>query len=210
MYCVNNSLELFTSSFNKILNSNLLNSVETLFVNLVGPDANIHIDNISSMHSKIKVNVNSAECSGEMDTIKRLWDFCQTEENFNILYLHSKGASRPGNVNVKSWVDYMEYFLIENWSKCVNALEQYDTCGVNLQNLPGKHYSGNFWWATSSFIKSLKRFDPTNCRVPFYGHDPRAYCEFWLLDNDEHTAYSFHNSNIDHYGSPYEPNKYII
>lgn len=208
MYCVNNCLELFNSTFDKMVQSNFLDAVENLFINLVGPDISKYVNIVSAKHPKIKVSINSAEYSGEMDTIKMLWDFCQAEENANVLYLHSKGASRPGNVNVKSWVDYMEYFLIEKWNQCITALEQYDTCGVNLQDYPGKHYSGNFWWATSNFIKKLKRFDVLNCGVPYYAHDPRAYCEFWLLDNNFYTAHSFHNSNIDHYGSTYERSKY--
>lgn len=212
MYCVNNCLELFTSTFDKMIQSNFLNSVENLFVNLVGIDVNKYVDVVSAKHPKIKVSTNYTEHSGEMDTLKMLWDFCQTKENFNVLYLHSKGASRPGNVNVKSWVDYMEYFLIEKWNQCVDALEHYDTCGVNLQDFPGNHYSGNFWWANSSFIKKLKRFDVINCevsRLPYYAQDlTRAYCEFWLLDNNFYKAHSFHNSNVDHYGSTYERSKY--
>jgi hypothetical protein len=105
----------------------------------------------------------------------------------------------------------MEYFLIEKWEDCILKLKDYDTCGVNLNTeLPSikTHYSGNFWWANSSYIRKIPRFDMTNCTVPYVMGNPRGYCEFWLTDNNFGNHFSMYTSNIDHYATPYSRNKY--
>ena len=76
-----------------------------------------------------------------------------------ILYLHTKGASKQDNENVISWRHVMNYFNIE---KCKNVFKifektSYNTCGI-LLGTAGKWrlYSGNFWWAKASYLKTIK------------------------------------------------------
>ena len=77
------------------------------------------------------------------------------KEDFNVLYIHSKGVKHYGtNIEkcVKDWVDMMIYYNIINYKICLNFLNDYDAVGVNLKliNCPC-HYSGNFWWSKSSY-----------------------------------------------------------
>jgi hypothetical protein len=82
-----------------------------------------------------------------------------------VLYLHSKGITSVdnhlarGNVDVFKnyyyWRQFLNWGVIENWKQCVNDLDVYDTVGVNYFNEPSRHYSGNFWWANMSYIRSL-------------------------------------------------------
>jgi hypothetical protein len=51
----------------------------------------------------------------------------------------------------------MLYFNIIKWRDCLNALIEYDTCGVDLRSEPVLHYSGNFWWSKASNINSLPK-----------------------------------------------------
>ena len=73
-----------------------------------------------------------------------------------ILYLHTKGASKLNNVNysnIKSWRDLMNYFNIE---KCKDVLKLFEKTEFNTYGvLFNKFYMGNFWWAKSSYLKTL-------------------------------------------------------
>jgi len=61
---------------------------------------------------------------------------------------------------VNDWREYMEYFIIDKFDSCLFLLSKdYDACGVNLVDDPSWHFSGNFWWAKSDYIKKLPAID---------------------------------------------------
>lgn len=78
----------------------------------------------------------------------------ESKEDYNLLYIHGKGAGTRtiGNYH---WRKYMEYFCIEKWKECVEKLEEgYDLVGAAfLNNPPHPYMAGNFFWATSDYIK---------------------------------------------------------
>ena len=96
-----------------------------------------------------------------------------------ILYLHTKGASKQHNENVIHWRHLMNYFNIEKVKNVFKLFEktEFNTYGVILK---GHFYSGNFWWANSSYIKQL----PTIDEIKFPKIPPilsiRHNCEFWI------------------------------
>jgi hypothetical protein len=209
---MNDYMQRFKNTFKKIQDSSLYDNVENFHINVVTKTSN-EFEYVQSILSQNKFKFyNICETlSGEMDTLKLLHRICKQQLcNKPVLYLHIKGVSRVGNANVQAWVDYMEYFAISKWKECTLKLNEYDTCGVNLQNKPSLHYSGNFWWANSSYISKLREFNEAVCswRAPHYGSVDRAYCEFWLLDNDFCNPCTMHNSNVDHYGAHYSEGKY--
>ena len=122
-------------------------------------------------------------------------DTCQNKNASNaILYFH-KGASHyePNWRNKTTqvwtyvytlrWQKYMEYFLLERPSLCLTALSHGATsCGVELHESPGTHYSGNFWTTTCDFIKQLPPF-----KDKLEGSAAAKYvaAEFWL-EKGEH------------------------
>ena len=76
-----------------------------------------------------------------------------------ILYLHTKGASKQNSENVITWRHLMNYFNVE---KCKNVFKifektSYNTYGVLLGTAgKWKLYSGNFWWAKASYLKTIE------------------------------------------------------
>ena len=204
MYCFGDCLERFQNTLNKIKRTGLYDSINSINLNLTGDSSKELFTAFPIQDSKIILTNHYTDSSGEMDTLKLLWDDCK-QKNSKILYLHSKGVSRPGNQNVQAWIEYMEYFVIEKWKDCLNALDSHDTCGVNLQPKPMKHYSGNFWWANSSYIQKLSRFNP---ELSSYIKVPRVYCEFWLLDNSFCKTSCLFSSNVDHYSVHYGETNY--
>ena len=101
-------------------------------------------------------------------------------EKYGILYLHTKGVTTPDNLCIDDWRQYMTYFNVNQYQKCFDMLDEYDSCGVDLVSEPATHYSGNFWWANSSYIKQL----PTIDEIKFPKIPPilsiRHNCEFWI------------------------------
>ncbi len=78
-----------------------------------------------------------------------------------ILYLHTKGASKQGTdayANITSWRNIMNYFNIEKCQSIIELFQKtnYNTFGI-LFGEAGKWkiYSGNFWWAKASYIKTI-------------------------------------------------------
>lgn len=120
-------------------------------------------------HNMLNSRDTNLTCS-ETNTLKRMYDDAQTfNDKTNILYFHSKGStSFAKNINYQNitrhkeyyyWRKFMNWGVIDNWRKNVDALKHYDTSGCDYLNSPAPHYSGNFWWAKASHIKKLS--DPS-------------------------------------------------
>jgi hypothetical protein len=157
-----------------------------------------------TMNGKVIIqNVSYDMKLNETSTLKALRNDCvnNTSDEFDVLYLHSKGVTHYDNpvpvycmgdgdcilnnsshqltkggpkrihdphiikmtsyVTIRTWVDYLLYFNVSHWQECVNELQQgHDACGVNLKggydnHKDNYHFSGNFWWAKSEYIKKL-------------------------------------------------------
>jgi hypothetical protein len=98
----------------------------------------------------------------EGPTLLKLYDECSSYDNVG--YIHSKGITSLSK-KVNRWRKVLEYGVIEKWENNINALNKgYDVSGIFYTNksksLLNKNYyffAGNFWWAKSSYIKTLKR-----------------------------------------------------
>jgi hypothetical protein len=77
-----------------------------------------------------------------------------------IFYLHTKGASKinTGRYELESnWRRILNYHLIVDYRKVLTSLENFNTYGFQLEELDNgiDIYSGNFWWATGKYIKTI-------------------------------------------------------
>lgn len=146
----------------------------------------------------------------ERPTLMMLKEWCDSsKEDSPVLYFHTKGLSRSG-YNVELWRLLMEHFNIDRWRHAVSALSNgWDTYGANLRDdteelFGGKylHYSGNFWWAKSFYIKKLDK-------TMLLGAN-RWEGEFWLgSKGDKSRMFNAHESDVDHYHAEYKVNKFI-
>lgn len=97
-------------------------------------------------------------------------------------YAHTKGASDPSLIN-QLWCRSMEFYTNANWQHMVDALATYDTAGchwlttekypfIKDENNPKgfPYYAGNFWWATSDYLRKLPRV----------GNETRWSAEHWI------------------------------
>lgn len=191
---IGNHQEIFDEMYYQIEKSNLIENVDLLNVCIVG-DSNLNV----SSNDKINVYRTDEVSEGEFYTLNKIKSFSDSSSTNNkILYLHTKGVTTPKNLCIVDWRKYMTYFNVEKYSECLDFLDQFDSCGVDLVSEPTIHYSGNFWWANSSYIKKL----PTIDEIKFPKIPPilsiRHNCEFWIgMGNGNHK--SIWNSNIGVY-----------
>ena len=164
---INDFYERFLKTFSKIESSGLINKLEKFFVFVNGSTEKNLL-----LHDKINL-INYSLHPNESKTINQLRNFCIENKDCNILYLHCKGVTKQGNQNVQSWIEMMEYFLIEKHERCIADLSNFDALGTNFGGSP-PHFSGNFWWATSNYISKLNQ-----CKDSYYAP------EMWVLSKHD-------------------------
>ena len=82
------------------------------------------------------------------------------EDDDYIFYFHTKGASK---INTKlyekesNWRKILNYFLITQYEDVLKNLKEHNTFGYQLEEMDNgiDIYSGNFWWATGKYIKTI-------------------------------------------------------
>lgn len=139
----------------------------------------------------------------ERPTLLALHNLAVSLPNALFMYIHTKGITHKGNSYVADWTKYMEYFVIDRWQDCVEALKENDACGVNWQLWPKPHFSGNFWWTTSKYASTLP--DSINVQIlasPLHNRSEYLAPEMWLGQNSPKIM-CFHQSNVNHYSKPY-------
>lgn len=107
----------------------------------------------------------------ETITLKRIWQEAQAHSRKEaVLYFHAKGITAlqktilnntdyANFVNYTHWRRFLEWAVLERQETCRQLLQSFDTVGTNYCVWPSPHYSGNFWWANTDYIRKLP--DPT-------------------------------------------------
>ena len=122
--------------------------------------------------------------SHEYHGIYEIKQLAKLYKNDRLLYYHSKGVTRKRAA--VDWVEYLEYFNILNYKKCLEKLDVCDVVGTEYLCKPKHHMSGNFWWVTANHIIGLK--------VPSI-YSKRHNFEWFILNTKKPTSiWNFHNS----------------
>ena len=185
-----NNIFILNELMDKYKETKLIDVLDYLYVINIGDDIpQFEINN------KIKIiNYSKNINLFEKPTINLIHTFCLFNPNVKILYVHTKGSSyNPIPQTILDWKNYMLFFLMDKFQFCLDLLDLYDTVGCNYLENPQKHFSGNFWWANSYYIKTLTKIE-SNVR-----HD----CEWWILSNPNANKHILFNSEINHYMSIY-------
>ena len=149
---------------------------------------------------------------GEFHTLGILKNYCEkTSEKTPIGYVHTKGIiNGKNNPCISDWRRYMGYFVIEKMINCIEAVSfSYDVVGVDWQTTPNFHFSGNFWWSNSDYIKSLPEINPPTFQVERCPSN-RHLAEFWIGCKNPKVK-CFHQSGINVYERHlhrYQPENY--
>lgn len=199
-----NGISILKKICSLIRTSGLLNCVNKVCVlNIGNPISDNYITELGDKYYVI--NYSDEVSLAELPTLRLMHRFAIVKPHCNMLYIHTKGVSYNKNTpryrNVQDWTNLMLYFLIEKYKNCVENLKNNDTVGCDYYDrndgIP-KHFSGNFWWATSSYIKTL---DVNQLNT-------RNDAEMWVCRNNP-SFVECHHSTVDHYMSPYPRKQYV-
>jgi len=73
-----------------------------------------------------------------------------------ILYLHTKGSSKPTEKYRIYWRRVMLHFVADSHELCLDALSNgCNACGIFWRTAPWHHFPGNFWWTKAKHIANL-------------------------------------------------------
>lgn len=173
------------------------------------------------------VHVNGDGAKWEWPTLNQIkLDADADDEVHYVGYGHLKGLSRPDKTDQKAidWRDYLVYWGIERWEDSITKLEEgYELSSVNWMTYPWVHFSGNFWWANTNYIRRLQKLQDPSTIVPGQVSeyltnivlDPgnvRYECEAWPASGKPN-QYELHASHPKgdtsfHYNNTYPPSKY--
>jgi hypothetical protein len=202
--CINNWKSVFLNLYHAIQQSGLYDIINGIKCNILSTNTNDIVFFTELNDSKIEIlGIHKDLQAYETPTINLLYEHA-LREDFYVLYIHTKGVKHNNtNIHVNDWVTYLTYFNIQKYDTCIQSLQEYDTVGVNLHvaknnEEPETHYSGNFWWSKSEYIKTLQPCVYTKYISP----------EVWLTKTNSGKYLSLWNSNVNHYAQRYEEHKY--
>ena len=134
--CINNWLTIVTDMVNDIKTSGLYNIIDEIRCFILG-DFNVNF--IPEIFNDIKIKICNVHPNIHLYEKFTLWGLYDDslKEDFNVLYLHSKGVSHNSHPYIKDWVDYLIYF---NIFKFKNILE-YLTTLASIRINPSIHPS---------------------------------------------------------------------
>lgn len=198
-YCFGSYASVLYNKYKKINNSELLKNIDNFYV-IVSNTQERHKDflqQFSTLSNKIKIiNLPNPVFNDESDTLNFiLQQSNDSSTNRRILYLHTKGVTHSHQLvkkNVDAWVEYLDLYNIHKWKECVDALDTHDVAGGLYESSNPKHFSGNFWWANTNYIKTLPEINEKNYKLFNRG-------EFWILSNTDKIYPVSENSTIDRY-----------
>lgn len=198
---IGNWKEVLSGIYQKVLVSGMIDHLTGIKLSICGTEQEEVLSILN--HQKVAVAVQKDESNEfERQCLRKIQEH-SVNEDCNICYIHTKGVTKAGNQKVNDWVSLMLYFMIERFDLCINGLKKYDTVGTMLNMVPPKylktctlqdsslsqHYSGNFWWARSSYLRTLSP------EIKGGYIDP----ELWIASGKKISMLSLWQTGVDHY-----------
>jgi len=199
VYLKNDFSHILLSKFKKFKASGLYEKANKIYLTLFG-DIEQHqefLTDLKDLYSKIEyVLITNKEFDNEADTFNFMLKKAESyEKNTPMLYVHTKGVSHTHPIlkkNINAWVRYLDLYTINKWERSLVGIEDNDAAGGLYEASNPKHFSGNFFWANSEYIKSLPRINKSN--IDNYNRG-----EFWILSNTSKVYSLKDNPTTDRY-----------
>lgn len=141
----------------KLVFSGLYECLAAVHCCISGPEATRVPAVVTEYGSKVRVeHVDPEDDTYERMTLTRMRQWVEPDDR--VLYIHTKGVTKPDSLCVYHWRFFMEYYLVHRWRECVSALDGgAHVVGVMFRARPHPHFSGNFWWCTGAHALRLPR-----------------------------------------------------
>jgi hypothetical protein len=176
VYLVNNWKEIVSEQFRLMQESGLYDEASTVVCGVQAKDASalVEFGQMFSGYDKLRIHSGRGN-KFEYPTLKLLHDYCLLHDA-RVLYFHSKGVvsetglTRPSAAGVKGWRDLMNFACLTDYQTCLRRLSAANCCGINFN---GQFFSGNFWWASASYIRTIQAPERPDTVT-------RSYYETWI------------------------------
>lgn len=200
-FLVKNWKSLVLEQLSRINNSGLLAKVDKLYCVVV--DLHNNRDEFIEA-TKFFPNIEYEfynQNAYELYAITKVWELGQ-QHDCKILYLHTKGVYNDyvkvdkNEVcdlkvsSIRDWRLMLEHFCIDKWEENLNRLELVDMVGCSCNS---NWWWGNFWWARSSYLKTLEK--PAN--------STRWGYEAWVNERGLASKFEHHHLNFIPYFTDY-------
>lgn len=187
--CIHNYLEIVKEQLS-ILNKGLLTRTTKIiiFITMYNKDTCLELDELLNNSEKF-ILVKSPHNLYEKYAINNYKNYITDDEDYYLYYFHTKGLKRKDDplINVfSSRRQILNYYTLEMYNINIELLEQYDAVGCSLNLYPKKHFSGNFWWSKSNYLKLLQNIN-----------DKYLSPEMYILSNETCKCVSLANDTND-------------
>lgn len=215
--CINNYLEIVEEQLD-ILQKGLLGVTTKLIIFIT--NYNNSCKNLDILLKKYKTKkfilVKSPDNLYEKFAINNYKNYINSTKEYYLYYFHTKGVSRINDPYFSNIRKILNFYTLEKFKINIKLLKKYDSIGCSLSLYPKKHFSGNFWWSKSSYIKLLTTIN-NNYLSPEMYILSNEKCNYISLANDTNyifDKYVFRNNkdilkNITKEFIIYEQNKYL-
>lgn len=194
-------IHIIQRQFDKMVRSQLLERVERVNVVFVG---NIPFPCPEMLrHPKVSI-IATIRHGYEGVTSHCLKRTCDTQDHETlVLYLHNRGMSHPQDSPSEDWTLMMEYFVVERWRHSIQLLRDKYACGCELWAHTSRvnpkdfiyHYSGNFWWSRSTYVRQIN--------PPVFGNR-YLESEDWILQLADHGIPKEHFGILHRTNAPFK------
>jgi len=184
--------KIYDKIIRKIKCSGLYNACREIRIGIVN-DSEILTNSNKFDDDKIKIITVQNSAKYERATLLHMSESSE-KEDCQYFYCHTKGITRIGCNDkkmercVKDWINLMLYWNVSNWKLASKKLMKNDIYGCEYSNTPVNHFSGNFWWANSQYIRTLPKTIGNDYTDP----------EFWIFKRSSMPLYcNIFSSGID-------------
>lgn len=180
IFCDANWEEMVRDQMERLRDSGLLHASSRLYISCIAKSQQ-DIDRLQVLLRECAMEDAGKITFVSLTTDPRKYEFPALDymyeksqkEDFLFYYFHTKGITYQTLPNskdkeylgfvkkIRAWRHMMEYFLMNHWKTAVNTLDAgYDTYGCYLfPPFKEKMYAGNFWWARSTYFRTLPILD---------------------------------------------------
>jgi hypothetical protein len=205
---INHWKEIITEQYKLMIQSGLIDSVDKIYIGALGSEFNLNVLKVFCK-DKPKLTIENFALNikeYEFPTLNVLRKKAIAQKFYGF-YIHTKGISWPGNEGGTYWRDYMNYYTLTRWKDARSKLVSgYDLCGVKLRLIsdpPARklHYSGNFFWFKSDYVKNLPIpkliYDRFDAEMWVGSMEPKAasLCQMFV---DYNTKGKFYSGNMNY------------
>lgn len=207
LWLTNHFQEVIIEQLQCLMDSGLYDASENIYVGLLGDNQSFRVANkLFESYPKIIISEYSTDSNlYEFQTLNILKQHVHTnKENYYVYYIHGKGLSFAKGMNDAGfnggnlWRQWMNEYTINRWRDNVKMLDfGYEVCGTQIR--PKRewrmHFSGNYFFAKSEYVRILKPVFALNIRDRFES-------EFWICSENPIAA-TLSQEFVDYYNHPH-------